>query len=60
MLALFDVFLDLPKGDQNWQIYLIVWAVALILCLVLGLVMDLLGKLLGFRIWSSDGSLNGD
>ena len=45
-LALIDVFIDFPRGDQDWKIYLMYWPPTMLFCALIGLLADGLARFL--------------
>jgi len=46
VLALIDVLVDFPRGDQDWKIYLMYWPATMLFCALIGLLADGFEKLL--------------
>ena len=46
LLALIDVFVDFPPGDQDWAVYLMYWPATMLFSALIGLIADGFERLL--------------
>ena len=46
VLALTDVFIDFPRGDQDWKTYLMYWPPTMLFSVLIGLLADGLARFL--------------
>ena len=45
VVALVDVFIDFPRGDQDWRVYLMYWPTTMLFGALFGLLADVFERL---------------